>query len=189
MTRELIIRAAQGDADAYEQIVRLHQEAVFRLAYLIVGDAQDAQDVAQEVFIRAYRGLHHFDTSRPLRPWLLQIAKNLARNRRRTAGRYLAVLQRAFMHISGSVHIAASAESDVDQRWEVQALWDSIQQLPKPDQEVIYLRYMLDLSTQETAEVLGVAPGTVKSRLSRALERLRGVIEAEFPLLMEGRTL
>ncbi len=188
MTRELIIRAAQGDADAYEQIVHLHQEAVFRLAYLIVGDSHDAQDVAQETFIRAYRGLHRFDTSRALRPWLLQIAKNLARNRRRTAGRYLAVLQRAFMHMPRHVHVTASAEADADQRWEVQALWDAIRQLPKPDQEVIYLRYMLELSTQETAEVLGIAPGTVKSRLSRALERLRGVVEAEFPLLAEGRT-
>lgn len=189
MTPELITRAAQGDTDAYDQIVRQHQEAVFRLAYVLLGDAQDAQDVAQDTFIRAYRELHRFDTTRPLRPWLLQIAKNLARNRRRAAGRYLAALQRAFMHTPRSDHTAASAESDVDQRWEVQALWDAIRQLPEPDQDVITLRYMLDLSTQETADVLGVAPGTVKSRLSRALKRLRGVVEDEFPLLMEGRTV
>lgn len=189
MTCELIIRAATGDASAYEQIVHVHQEAVFRLAYLIVGDAQDAQDVAQETFIRAYRELHRFDTSRPLRPWLLQIAKNLSRNRRRAAGRYLAALQRAFMHMPRSAQVAASAESDVDQRWEAQVLWDAIRELPESDQEVIYLRYMLELSTQEAAEVLGVQPGTVKSRLSRALGRLRGVVEDDFPLLMEGRTL
>jgi RNA polymerase sigma-70 factor (ECF subfamily) len=185
----LISRAAKGDADAYEQIVRLHQEAVFRLAYLILGDKQDAQDIAQETFIRAYRGLYRFDTSRPLRPWLLQIAKNLARNRRRAAGRYLAALQRTFLHMPGSTYVAASAESDVEQQREVQALWDAIRQLSKLDQEVIYLRYMLGLSTQETAEVLGVQSGTVKSRLSRALGRLRGVVEDDFPLLMEGRAL
>lgn len=189
VTRELIIRAVQGDVDAYEQIVHLHQEPVYRLAYLIVGDAQDAQDIAQETFIRAYRGLRRFDTARPLRPWLLQIAKNLSRNRLRAAGRYLAALQRAFMHMPRGAHSAASAESYVEQRREVQALWDAIRLLPEQDQEVIYLRYMLDLSTQETAEVLGVAPGTVKSRLSRALGRLRGVVEDGFPLLMEGRTL
>jgi len=189
VTRELIIRAAQGDADAYDQVVRLHQEAVFRLAYLIVGDAQDAQDVAQETFIRAYRGLNSFDTSRPLRPWLLQITKNLARNRQRAAGRYLAAMQRAFVQMPHHAHVAASAESDIDQRWEVRALWDAIRQLPESDQEVIHLRYMLDLSTQETAEVLGIQPGTVKSRLSRALGRLRGVVEDDFPLLMEGRIL
>ena len=181
-----MIRAVQGDADAYAQIVHLHQEAVFRLAYLIVGDAQDAQDVAQETFIRAHRKLHRFDTVRPVRPWLLQIAKNLARNHQRAAGRYLAALQRAFL--LKPAHASDSAEAHVEQRSDVQALWDALRTLPEPDQEVIYLRYLLGISTQETAEILDIQPGTVKSRLSRALARLRGVIRDDFPLLAEGRT-
>ncbi|MBN1564878.1 MAG: RNA polymerase sigma factor [Anaerolineae bacterium] len=189
MTGELITRAAQGDADAYEQIMHLHQEAVFRLAYVLLGDAQDAQDVAQDTFIRAYHQLHRFDTTRPLRPWLLQITRNLARNRQRATGRYLAALQRAFMLKPRAALIAASAETEHVQRGDVQMLWEAIQQLPTPDQEVIYLRYLLDLSTQETADILEIKPGTVKSRLSRALDRLRGIVQDDFPLLMEGRTL
>jgi RNA polymerase sigma-70 factor (ECF subfamily) len=168
--------------------VQQHQEAVFRLAYLILGDADDAQDVAQETFIRAYDNLDRFDPDRPIRPWLLQIAKNLARNRRRALGRYWNALNRA---IRAAPHDAAlrSAETDHEQRRETQALWEAIRQLPHADQEVIYLRYMLELSTQEAADVLQVQPGTVKSRLSRALRRLRGIVQTDFPLLVEGRQL
>lgn len=186
MTDEVIKRAVAGDAAAYEQLVQQHQAAVFRFAYLILGDAQD---VAQDTFIRAYRQLRRFDTARPLRPWLLQIAKNLARNHQRAAGRYLTALQRAFMLRPPQAYAGASAETQVEQRGDVQALWDAVRQLPVPDQEVIYLRYMLGISTQETADILDIQPGTVKSRLSRALDRLREVIQDDFPVLAEGRTL
>ena len=74
--------------------MREHQQAVFRLAYLLLGDADEAEDVAQETFIRAYRALERFDASRPLRPWLLRIASNLASNQRRSIGRYFGALQR-----------------------------------------------------------------------------------------------
>jgi RNA polymerase sigma-70 factor (ECF subfamily) len=93
---ELIRRAAHGDAAAWEPLVREHQQAVFRLAYLFLGDADDAQDIAQETFLRAWDHLKRFDSTRPLRPWLLSIAANLSRNRRRSAGRYFAALTRAF---------------------------------------------------------------------------------------------
>src|SRR5689334_7811726 len=88
-------RARQGDETAWELLVREHQQAIFRLAYLMLGDASDAEDVAQETFMRAFRALDRFDTSRAARPWLLSIAANLARNRRRSLGRYLQALTRA----------------------------------------------------------------------------------------------
>lgn len=184
MEQDLVRRAQAGDEDAYTVLVRQHEEAVFRLAYLIVGDADDAADVAQETFIRAYRRLDQFDASRPLRPWLLQVAANLARNRRRTLGRYRAMLGRVFAH---TPRVAPSAESENTRFQQSEALWQAIHRLDQRDQEIIYLRYMLELSVQETAQVLDVRPGTVKSRLSRALDRLRGVVLAEFPLLTEGR--
>ena len=84
MTDTWIESARQGDETAWVELVRLHQEAVFRLAYLFLGDPDEAEDAAQETFIRAYRALGRFDTSRPLRPWLLQIVANLTRNRRRS---------------------------------------------------------------------------------------------------------
>lgn len=180
MEADLIRRARDGDDTAYERLVREHQEAVFRLAYLFLGSAADAEDTAQEVFIRAHRALARFDDSRPLRPWLLSITANTARNRRRAFGRYMHALRRMILPEPGE-----SAEAD--SRIEAQALWQAVRRLSAVDQEVIYLRYFLELSVDEAAEAMHVEPGTVKSRLSRALSRLRDVIERDFPLLTEGR--
>ena len=183
---ELVRRARQGNAAAWEELVRIHQEPVFRLAYLLLGDPGDAEDVAQEAFLRAYRNLERFDLERPLRPWLLSIAANLARNRRRSAGRYWAALQRWYKARPAA---ATGPEEQSLHNLERQDLWRAIRHLDFSDQQVIYLRYFLDMSTMEVAETLQIPEGTVKSRLHRALKRLRGVIERDFPELNEGKTL
>lgn len=159
-----------------------HQQAVFRLAYLIVGDPDDAEDVAQETFLRAWKHLNGFDSTRPLRPWLLSIASNLSSNRRRSAGRYFAALTRAFR----AEPPPATIEEKNSAQSEANELWKAVQKLDMQDQQVVYLRYFLDLPIAETSEVLQVAEGTVKSRLSRALEKLRKVIKQDFPALGEG---
>lgn len=180
---DLIQRAAAGDASAWEPLVLEYQQAVFRLAWLLLGDADDAEDIAQETFLRAWRHLRRFDPTRPLRPWLLSIAANLSRNRRRSAGRYLSALIRAFREEPQ----AAALDEKTAQHTEAVELWRAVQQLDLPDQQIVYLRYFLDLPVSETAEVLQIAEGTVKSRLSRALEKLRKIIHAGFPALLEGR--
>ena len=180
----LVRHAANGDAAAWEPLVLAHQEAVFRLSYLLLGDPDDADDVAQETFLRAWNHLRRFDPTRPLRPWLLSIASNLASNRRRSAGRYFAALTRAFRNEPIS---APSTEERSAQHMQAGDLWKAVQHLGVADQQIIYLRYFLDLPVAETAEVLQVAQGTVKSRLSRALERLRGIIQQDFPVLAEWR--
>jgi len=179
----LIHHAANGDAAAWEPLVLEHQQAVFRLAYLLLGDPDDAEDVAQETFLRAWHHLKRFDSTRPLRPWLLSIATNLTRNRQRSASRYLSALMRSFRHEP----VSASIEEKSAQRMESDSLWKAVQGLSFPDQEIVYLRYFLDLSVTESAQVLEVAEGTVKSRSSRALDRLRTIIHQEFPFLAEGR--
>jgi RNA polymerase sigma-70 factor (ECF subfamily) len=181
----LINQARQGDETAWSTLVAQHQEGVFRLAYLLLGDADEAQDVAQEAFIRAFRSLHRFDPTRPMRPWLLQITANLARNRRRAIGRYLAAWQR-LIWVASEPATTEPAEQKLEPG-ESEALWQAVQRLNRADQEIIYLRYFLELSVAETAEAAGIAPGTVKSRLSRALERLRQVVEREFPSLWKER--
>ncbi len=177
---ELIRRARTGDDAAITLLVEQHQEAVFRLAYLLLGDAGDADDVAQETFLHAFRSLDRFDASRPLRPWLLTITRNLARNRWRSMKRYLAMARRAGRSVD---EIIRRTEPDEIRRWEAQALREAVARLDTADQEVIYLRFFLEMSVEETADVLNVAPGTVKSRLHRALSRLRGVVAADFPVL------
>ena len=180
----LIRHAVNGDAAAWEPLVLAHQEAVFRLSYLLLGDPDDAEDIAQETFLRAWNHLKRFDSTRPLRPWLLSIASNLASNRRRSAGRYLSALTRAFRNEPAS---SASIEEKSTQHMEASNLWKAVQTLSVPDQQIVYLRYFLELSVAETAQVLNIADGTVKSRLSRALERLRGIIQHDFPILAERR--
>lgn len=179
----LISRSKNGDTAAWEPLVRKHQQPVFRFAYLLLGDPDDAEDVAQETFLRAWKYLKRFDTTRPLRPWLLSITSNLASNWRRSAGRYFSALTRAFR----DEPVPDSIEEKSTQRMQADELWEAVQSLKTADQQVVYLRYFLDLSVAETAEVLQIAEGTVKSRLSRALKKLRKIIQDDFPFLVEGR--
>lgn len=157
-----------------------HQQPVFRLAYLLLGDPDEAQDVAQETFIRAYYALHRFDAERPLRPWLLRIAANLSYNRQRSLRRYLFALKRLAqdeLHTSPStIQDQGSGES---------LLGEAVSRLKWQHREAIYLRYFLGMSEAEMADALDVAPGTVKSRLHRALDTLRKLIEQDYPFLKD----
>jgi RNA polymerase sigma-70 factor (ECF subfamily) len=181
----LIEQARQGDEAAWSALVAQHQEAVFRLAYLLLGDQAEAQDVAQEAFIRAFYALDRFDLERSLRPWLLRITGNAARNKRRAIGRYLAALGRWGQKEPAPVE--PTPQDEHLQQWQAQTLWQAIRRLRLADQEIIYLRYFLELSVTETAQAANIAPGTVKSRLHRALNRLRKIVAEEFPALQEAR--
>ena len=178
---ELVQRAVLGQDQAWETIVRTHGEAVFRLAFLLLSDAADAEDVAQEVFVRAFRSLDRFDRSRPLRPWLMRIAMNLARNRRRSVARYLTAVERWFRLEARPSFSSRSAGSPSVSDDESHDLRRAVDRLVETDREIVYLRYFVELGEAEAAAALGVPVGTVKSRLSRALARLREIVNAEFP--------
>jgi RNA polymerase sigma-70 factor (ECF subfamily) len=179
----LVDLARRGDDAAWQQLVQKYQEPVFRLAYLITGSVHDAQDTAQETFIRAFLHLDRYDDGRPLRPWLLGIAANLARNKRRGIGRYWNAVQRFFQ----ANRQEAATHPQVN-RADAQLLWQAVQKLPDASRAVIYLRYFLDLSEAETAEALDIPRGTVKSRSYRALHKLREIIEKDYPELADERT-
>ena len=170
---ELVERARGGDTAAYATLVRGHEEIAFRTAHLICGNAADAEDAAQEGFIKAYRALGRFRAGEPLRPWLLTIVANEARNRRRSAGRRAALALRAAGEQRPSGEAAPAPEAALLAGERRDALLSALSRLRPDDQLVIGCRYLLELSEAETAAALGVRPGTVKSRLSRALERLR----------------
>ena len=173
---ELVERAQRGDVDAYEEIVQAHQGIAFRTAYVVCGDAADAEDAAQEAFVKAYRALGRFRRGAPFRPWLLQIVANEARNRRRSAGRQarLAVRVGAESPSGGAAPSPEAALLGAERR---ETLLAAVNGLRDEEREVIACRYFLDLSEEETAAALGIRRGTVKSRTARALERLR--VEAE----------
>jgi RNA polymerase sigma-70 factor (ECF subfamily) len=164
----LIERARHGDVSAFEALVRAHQEIAFRTAWVSSGAADDAEDAAQEAFMKAFAALPRFRAGAPFRPWLLSIVANEARNRRRSANRREALALRA-----PDRGLEPSPETTVLASERRQALLDAVNRLTDSDREVVFYRYLLDLSEAETAAVLGVPAGTVKSRLSRALQRLR----------------
>jgi len=168
---ELVARARRGDAAAYEGLVAAHQEIAFRTAYLVIGDAAEAEDATQEAFVKAYRALDRFRDGSPFRPWLLRIAVNTARNRRRSAGRRLGLQMRAEA-ASPSDAVAPSAEAAAIVAERRRELLDAVNALSADDRLVIGARYFLDLPEAEIAALAGVARGTVKSRLARARARL-----------------
>lgn len=169
---KLVGRAKDGDVSAYEKLVRVHQQVAFRTAYVITGDASEAEDAAQEAFVKAYRSLNRFRRGAPFRPWLLTIVANEARNRRRMAGRRAGlVLRTAAEGASGSMDPSPEAAVMATERRE--ELLGALGMLREEDRQTIAFRYFLGLSEAETAEALGCARGTVKSRLSRAISRLR----------------
>ena len=165
-------RAKQGDVVAYEELVRQHEGIALRTAYLLSGGSGDAEDAALDAFTKAYYALPRFRSGAPFRPWLLRIVANEARNRRRAAGRRAALALRV-QEDRPLVDAAPSPEAAVLAQEERAALFAALAVLREEDRQVIECRYFLELSEAETAEVLGRPRGTVKSRLSRALERLR----------------
>jgi RNA polymerase sigma-70 factor (ECF subfamily) len=178
---ELVELAREGDVRAYGELVERYREVAFRTAYLIARNAADAEDAAQDAFVKAYYALDRFRREDPFRPWILRIVSNEARNRRRAAGRRerLALRQAEHRGPGDATPSPDAAAIAIETR---ATLLAALESLPDRDRLVIGYRYLLDLSEAETARVLDVRPGTVKSRLSRALRRLREALPAEMDL-------
>jgi RNA polymerase sigma-70 factor (ECF subfamily) len=170
-----IERCIAGDRSAYQQVVAAHADGVFGLLRRLLGDAEDARDIAQETFVRAYQNLHRFDRRRPLKPWLLRIARNLAYNhlkarQRRAEGRTAADGHERLDRIAAD---QPSPAAEVLQR-ERQSALDQVLATLRPEfREVLLYRYMERLDYEEIAEVMGVPVGTVKTWLFRAKSQFR----------------
>jgi RNA polymerase sigma-70 factor (ECF subfamily) len=160
--------------------VRRYQDVALRTAYLVAPEA-DAADAVQDAFLKAYAALPRFRDGAPLKPWLLRIVANEGRNRRRSAVRRAGLAERAAGVGAGSQGSAGGAMAESPESAVLAAevrstLLAALGRLRDEDREVIGARYLLELSEAETAEALGLRPGTVKSRTSRALGRLRAVL-------------
>jgi len=160
---ELVRKARAGDAPAFRALMEAHGPAGLRAAYVITGNLADAQDVLQEALIRAHGKLAGFEERSSFKTWLLRIVTNQALNQVRARGRR----QRAELRVP-----PPDPQPDTD-------ILEAVALLPEADRAVIACRYFLDLTQQETADVLGVPAGTVKSRQSTALNRLRTILREE----------
>ena len=156
-----------GDSAAYGELVVQHAAVAKRTA-VFLGAGADADDVVQEAFVKAYRGLGGFRSGSAFRPWLLRIVTNETRNAIRSRGRRS---RREELAAPLDVVLDPADEAvSLERRTELLA---AVRALPDPMRLVVTCRYLLDLDEQETAVVLGWPRGTVKSRLHRALGRLR----------------
>ncbi len=174
--RDLIERSQDGDIGAFEQLVRIHQSIALRVAYLVVRDHAEAEDVTQDAFVNAFRAIDTFRSGPAFRPWLLAIVRNEALNRVRKRHRVANLaLKVATNPISADA--APSAESEVATNQLRQRVLAAVDELPDRYRVVVSHRYLLELSESETSAVLGIPTGTVKSRTSRGLNKLRTMLE------------
>ena len=183
----LVERARNGDVNAYEALVQQYQELAFRVAFQVTGNAADAEDAAQEAFVNAYYALGRFRAGAPFRPWLLRIVANEARNRRTSAHRRTALMERA-LAAQSSGEAAPSPEVAAEADEFRATLIAVLRRLRDDDRLVLAYRLFFDLSEAEMATALNCPRGTVKSRLSRALARLRSILPDEIRVpLSEGQ--
>ena len=182
----LVALARAGDGAAFAALVRPHLAPMTRLACVISGSAVDAEDIMQESLTSLYRSLKRFDDSRPLAPWFATIVANRARNSRRGRSRRRLLFTKfstsgtnAFFATDDTLF--ALVEEHVDRSSGVPGALSALSALSADDQAVLVLRHITGLSEAETSSVLNVAVGTVKSRNSRALARLRAQLSSDSP--------
>lgn len=169
----LVERARDGDADAYGALVARYRELAFRVAW-VAAPGGEAEDAVQEAFVKAWFALPRFRPGAPFKPWLCRIVANEARNRGRSARRRDALaLREASREPRAEVD---SPEAGAIARQDAELLVAAMNRLKPDDRLVIAYRWLFELSEAEMADALGVPTGTVKSRLSRAMGRLRDAL-------------
>jgi RNA polymerase sigma-70 factor (ECF subfamily) len=170
---EAVARSCGGDLDAYAVLVARYTLRAHRAAFLL-GAGEECDDVVQEAFVKAFRHLSRFRVGEPFGPWLLRIVTNETRNLTRSRRRRTALaLRLATAEPVGAVDGPADDVLAAERRARLVA---AVNALPDRERQVLTCRYFLDLSEAETAQVLEWPLGSVKSRTSRALNRLRGLV-------------
>ena len=167
---ELVARVRSGDRAAFGALVGRHQRAVLRVAAVISGSTEEANDIVQDAMVKAYRGVGSYRGTSSVRSWMLRVVANEAKNNVRGRVRRLRRDDRA---AGRELRVATGADSAAFDHLEHEELARALGRLGANDRAVLGCRFVADLSEAETASVLGVALGTVKSRTSRALDRLR----------------
>lgn len=178
IVKRVIREVKKGDEQAFAELVDLYKDKVYQVAYRMVGNAHEAQDISQEAFLRAYTNIERFDIERKFSTWIFRIATNVAidRLRKKKPDFYLQEEVRGADGLTFESQLAANEELPEDQvvtlelqEW-VQA---EINQLPPKYRTAIILKYIEDLSLKEISDILDMPVSTVKTRIHRGREALR----------------
>jgi RNA polymerase sigma-70 factor (ECF subfamily) len=172
----LVELARAGDEGAYAELVTRYRDLAMRVAR-VAGPGADLEDAVQEAFVKAWFALPRFHAGAPFRPWLCRIVANEAKNRARSASRREALRLRAAR--TGVGEAPPDPEGAALSRDEAEALVRAMNRLKPDDRLVVAYRWLFDLSEAEMSAALDVPPGTVKSRLSRAMTKLRTELAKE----------
>jgi RNA polymerase sigma-70 factor, ECF subfamily len=181
---ELVQRARSGDSAAMNELAQRFRRPAYLLALQLLGDPDDALDVAQDALLRFFTKLHRFRSELPVKPWLLSIVRNRALDivRRRKVRRSEPIEQEEGGEYRAElIDRSASPEENMAQRQLSERLWQALGELAAHQREILVLRDYQDLSYAEIAEVLEVPIGTVMSRLHRARASLRELLERPAP--------
>jgi RNA polymerase sigma-70 factor, ECF subfamily len=160
-----IEKAQRGDDESFASLVGAYQVPVFNLCYRLLGDRYEAEDAAQEVFLKAYKNLGRYDPERPFVNWILKIASNHAIDRlRRSKARPATELDEA----ESAEDAAPGPEATLAMKERQQMIWDTTGRLSPKDRALVVLRYWYDYTYEEMAEALSLSTSAVRSRLHRA---------------------
>jgi len=189
---ELCRRVANGDARALERLMRVHNQRLYRTARAILRDDAEAEDVVQETYLRAYRGMPLFRGDAALSTWLVRICVHEALQRRRKARRRAEVIpiraglteaeiDMQALATPGDSTLAAAENGELRRRLEAR-----IDALPDAFRAVFVLRALEELSVEETAKALDLPPATVRTRFFRARSRLREALSQKDTVLAQA---
>lgn len=182
----IIARARRGDADAFEQLVVAYREQVFRLALRMCGSEADADEVAQEAFLSAWKALPNFRGESQFSTWLYQLTTHAAIDLMRREKRQIAADD--ITEVSAA-DPAPSPQQQAEQSEQREIVRDAILQLAPEQREVVVLRFMEELSYEEIGAVLKLPSGTVKSRLNRAKAQLKEILSKSWNLFGAGSVI
>jgi len=171
----LLTRAATGDSAAFEQIVVRHERRVLTLSWRLLGTMEDAQDAAQEVFLRTFKYLHRFDTQKPFEPWIVRMTVNVCRDlgrQRQQRGSVLVDAGEEFDRAEQQDH-RSDPHSELNAEQQRQLLRRALVDLPEKERAAFVLRDIEGMTTAETAEALGSSEATIRSQISSARLKIR----------------
>lgn len=168
LVRDMVLAAQLGDEEAFRELYQAYRDPIWHLINSLIGDPLQAQDVLQNVFFKAFRGLGGFRFQSSLYTWIYRIARNECRNHLRKRGLPLLPLEAVLGSRDEADGKVAADRADARRT----ALRQAVTQLPFKMREVVVLKYMEDMTYEEMSRVLGCPPGTVASRLNRALAEL-----------------